>query len=124
MGSTVLHVLGEEVASDAPLMAAGLDSLGAAELQASLAQALELDLPATVIYDYPTIDALSAFLRDTLLQLHSLTVPQSCGSNNSGPLVPSGGYKAAALILGSAGVFVFLFYRYLIIACLSHYNIN
>ena len=56
-------VLGEASAVDQPLMAAGLDSIGAQELQQGLSTALGLnDLPATLIFDHPTIAALAKHL--------------------------------------------------------------
>jgi acyl carrier protein len=54
----VSDVLGAAVAPDAPLMAAGLDSLGAVELRSSLEARLGLRLPATLVFDYPSQAAL------------------------------------------------------------------
>ena len=45
-----------------PLMEAGLDSLGATELQAALGMAFSLELPATTTIDYPTSAALAAHI--------------------------------------------------------------
>lgn len=45
VGSVVSSLLGMSVAADAPLMAAGLDSLGAVELRSSLEGRLGLKLP-------------------------------------------------------------------------------
>lgn len=44
-------------------MEAGLDSLGAVELRNSLSSSLHVDLPATVIFDFPTIKALAGYLK-------------------------------------------------------------
>lgn len=43
-------------------MEAGLDSLGAVELRNTLTAALHLDLPATLTFDYPTVEALAQYL--------------------------------------------------------------
>ena len=45
---------------------AGLDSLGTVELRSALAARFQLDLPATLIFDYPTVAALSAYLSRAL----------------------------------------------------------
>ena len=51
----VLEILGTEVALDTPLMAAGIDSLGATDLQRALGESLSADLPATLLFDHPSI---------------------------------------------------------------------
>jgi acyl transferase domain-containing protein len=67
---TVLAVLGHSaVADDEPLMAAGLDSLGAVELRSALEGRLGgqgLMLPPTLVFDYPTTAALAGFVSDQL----------------------------------------------------------
>ena len=45
---------------DAPLMAAGLDSLSAVELRAALASRVKVSLPATLLFDYPTVASAAA----------------------------------------------------------------
>ena len=62
----VQTVLGSAIGSDQPLMAGGLDSLGATELQQSLADGLGLELPSTLVFDYPTVDAIVEFLAGKL----------------------------------------------------------
>ena len=56
-----------QVASSQPLMEAGLDSLGAVELRNALGSRFG-DLPATLVFDYPTVDALSSYLADRIAQ--------------------------------------------------------
>lgn len=58
------EMLGVHVPRDAPLMEAGLDSLSAVELRKSLAEQYGLDLPATLMFDHPSIAALSAYIAD------------------------------------------------------------
>lgn len=48
------------------MMEAGLDSLGATELQAALGMAFSLELPATMTIDYPTSAALAAHIGSLL----------------------------------------------------------
>jgi hypothetical protein len=58
IGGIVSGLIGSAVAPDAPLMAAGLDSLGAVELRNALEGRLGLPLPATLVFDFPTQTAL------------------------------------------------------------------
>lgn len=55
-------VLGSEVGAEQPLMEAGLDSLGAVELKNSLEGRLGVQLPGTLVFDYPTTAALAGYL--------------------------------------------------------------
>ncbi|UPQ99391.1 polyketide synthase [Chloropicon primus] len=57
-------VVGHEVSPDDPLMAAGLDSLGAMELRSSLEQSLGIDLPGMLIFDYPSVHAIIEYAED------------------------------------------------------------
>ena len=59
-------MLGAGVSTEQPLMEAGLDSLGAVELRASLATEFGLDLPATLTFDYPSVAALSKYMAGEL----------------------------------------------------------
>eukprot|EP00957_Ditylum_brightwellii_P146245 11135609-Ditylum_brightwellii.AAC.1 len=54
VSSAVQAVLGRRVAADEPLMEAGLDSLAATQLQRSLSEATGAQLPATLMFDYPS----------------------------------------------------------------------
>lgn len=55
-------VIGDKIPNDQPLMEAGIDSLGATELQQKIADTLGIDLPSTLVFDYPTVDAMVQFL--------------------------------------------------------------
>ena len=56
--AVVAGLLGRAAAPDEPLMAAGLDSLGAVELRSALEGRLSLSLPPTLVFDYPSAGAL------------------------------------------------------------------
>ena len=55
-----------QVGPHQPLMEAGMDSLGAVELRNSLAARSGLDLPATLMFDYPSISGLADYLASKL----------------------------------------------------------
>ena len=54
MGAAVPHTL--------PLMQAGLDSLTSLELRGELSSALSIELSPTLVFDYPTVEAMSEHL--------------------------------------------------------------
>lgn len=59
-------ILGDGISPDDPLMSAGLDSLGSVELANVLARQFSLQLPGTLIFDYPTVNAIAAYLQSRL----------------------------------------------------------
>jgi acyl carrier protein len=59
----VENIVGTSIAIAQPFSESGLDSLGAIELRDAIAQTFGVkDLPATLVFDYPTIEALAGFL--------------------------------------------------------------
>jgi acyl carrier protein len=65
----IATVLGRsDIGAEEPLMSAGLDSLGAVELKNSLEGSLGVSLPQTLVFDYPTKDALTRYLTATVAE--------------------------------------------------------
>lgn len=60
----LLGVDPDDVETDRPLGELGLDSIQAVEMVERVGRALEQPVPGTLLFDHPTIDALSAFLAD------------------------------------------------------------
>jgi len=58
----VQGMLGADVRPDQPLMEAGMDSLAAVDLQNELGRRFGLIAPATLMFDYPTVEALADFV--------------------------------------------------------------
>lgn len=58
----VTGLLGRDIAIREPLMNAGLDSLTAIELQDTLADAFHITLPNTLVFDHPTIEAITDYI--------------------------------------------------------------
>ena len=73
---TARELMGSEVSADAPLMEAGLDSLGATEFQSRLSQRLggDITLSNTLIFDFPTLRQIEAHVT-TLLPATSAAAP-------------------------------------------------
>jgi NADPH:quinone reductase-like Zn-dependent oxidoreductase/acyl carrier protein len=70
LAERALHVLGLDAGTRVdparPLKDIGLDSLMSVELRNALSRSVGHPLPATLLFDYPTLDALSAYLLRTL----------------------------------------------------------
>lgn len=76
MVDTVKGVLGPNVHTDEPLMSAGLDSLGAVELRHTLEGQLGLQLPPTLLFDYPTVDAIAAYIVNKVCTYYRCILPE------------------------------------------------
>lgn len=88
----------EDVATDAPLMEAGLDSLMAVELRNRISRATGLSLPASILFDYPTLDALAGHV---LAQLRLASRPSIHEDKEAGldTRSPARGSRIAAVEL-------------------------
>ena len=62
VSAAVSTILGGALPPTAPLMAAGLDSLASVELTNALQVSLGMQLPPTLVFDYPTIQAIAEFV--------------------------------------------------------------
>ncbi|CAE8657511.1 unnamed protein product, partial [Polarella glacialis] len=65
-------LVGDEVASETPLMDAGLDSLAAVEFQNMLAKDFQgTSMPSTMMFDFPTAKEIATHLSTQLKGVHS-----------------------------------------------------
>merc|ERR1712025_80505 len=62
----VQELLGRDVDPEEPLMEAGLDSMSAVELHSGVQQTMGVELPATLMFDYPSLQAVSGFVSERL----------------------------------------------------------
>lgn len=95
-------IVGAAIGPDQPLMEAGIDSLGATELQQNLADALSLELPSTLVFDYPTVNAMTEFLAGKLSggQVQAAASPLT---ERSAVTAGGAGGRGGIAIFGAAG---------------------
>lgn len=60
---------GETIELDQPLVAQGFDSLMSVDMRNRLNRSLGQTLPASLLFDYPTLEKIAAFLLDDVIQL-------------------------------------------------------
>merc|ERR1719174_2870093 len=73
--SVLCGVIGHDVQSSEPLMAAGLDSLGATEISNILNDRFGFEVSSTFVIDYPTIDMMVESIMDTMTAENLLSSP-------------------------------------------------
>lgn len=103
----VAQVVGVEVGDEEPLMAAGLDSLGAAELRNVLQDQLQLQLPATLAFDYPTPASITSFLQQQLAagsSSHSSSALAASLHSHRSPVMGPVGSPLADAVVGVCGM--------------------
>ena len=81
----VMGMLGSAIGLDQPLMEAGLDSLGAVELRNTISTQFSSELPATVMFDYPSITALAGFIVSQSQSSHPLPTSGALAEQWAGP---------------------------------------
>jgi acyl carrier protein len=74
----VLKATLDAVPIDQPFKALGVDSMMGVEIVMNLEEEFGMTLPETLMFDYPTISALSTFLADSL-QLPAVTAKEEEG---------------------------------------------
>ena len=79
----------ERVEPTAPLMASGLTSMGAVALHDALQSALGRELPPTLVFDYPSVDALVDFLCSSQPPLLGQPPDADAPAALTGPAAPS-----------------------------------
>lgn len=68
------ETVGQNVDAEAPLMEAGVDSLAASELVQQLAAEFCVELPATLLFDHPSMSSISSHVASEL----SVLTPDVC----------------------------------------------
>ena len=84
------------IAPNTALKDVGLDSLMAVELRNVLTRSLGKSLPATLLFDYPSLDALSEYLLRTFGLVTAAAAPSS-PSEASSPAAAAGDTAIASL---------------------------
>lgn len=83
----VRNVVGHPIHPEEPLMSAGLDSRGGMELRRTLATALGMQLPVTLLYDYQSIDAIVEYINGAVVEA-------AAKAGDQGPLATADGEES------------------------------
>ena len=62
ISSLAARIVGTLIPRDAPLMEAGVDSLAASEFVKSIGSEFGVDLPATLLFDHPSVGSVCSHL--------------------------------------------------------------
>lgn len=79
--------------------AGSLDSLAAVELAAVLAAELGLPVPGTLVFDYPTVAAIAAFLHAQLARAAGAAAPQALPAPQAALVAHAGGARELGQLL-------------------------
>lgn len=71
-------ILGCDLDPSMPLTQAGFDSLASVEFSQAISGAFSLALPATLVYDYPTLNAVAAYVARSSMQEQEVKVGLRC----------------------------------------------
>ena len=102
ISDAVSKLLDREVDHDAPLMSAGLDSVAVVELGRTLSDTLGFPLPATALFDYPSVNALAEYADSSLAgrgsasELLGEVAPRSVGGPGPLAILAAAGLSPAA----------------------------
>lgn len=64
--SSQLNISSSDIDITSELATYGLDSMDAVMISGELEDALDIELASTILWDYPTIESLSAFLHNSI----------------------------------------------------------
>ena len=116
----VQEALGGHVAvdRDAPLMDLGIDSIAAVALRGTISERLNLPLPATMMFDFPTVALLVVFIETSLFPKEEADVKSQTASLHSTPNFssedhPGYGIMAMSCRLPGGGEDTHLFWKFL-----------
>jgi len=91
----------DDVDEDRPLSELGIDSVTAVELVERVGRALGADIPGTLLFDYPTLEAIAGFVIDELVgdALEAASTPKSSTAGSTADVASMSEEEAAAALL-------------------------
>ena len=79
----IAQSVGTSISADIPLMEAGIDSLAAGEVVESIGKSFAMELPATLLFDHPSIASISKHV------MGSSAAPSLCQSSVDSGTTPA-----------------------------------